>query len=136
MSTGTTVQTTSIKALCEVLDGIGLLRWLKRTMQTARSAITSRTITVMIASRNQWKLRTCSMMTVAAGWKFISHECACCAEAAPAAHAARAKLKPAGTGRRNSDGMRLMLLDPAAGFERLRDPGRRGGWGRRERPGM
>ncbi len=51
MSTGTTVQTTSIRVLCVVFEGVGLARALNRTITTSSSASTNMMIAVMMISR-------------------------------------------------------------------------------------
>src|SRR5215208_802468 len=73
ISTGISVQATSISVLWVVLEGTGLALALNFTTTMTKSASTNRVITVMITSSKLWKLVMFSITGVAASCSVYSH---------------------------------------------------------------
>ena len=85
ISTGISVQATSISVLWVVLEGTGLALALNFTTTMTKSASTNRVISVMITSSRLWKLMMFSITGVAASCSVISHGLGCAPKAAPPA---------------------------------------------------
>src|SRR5215211_1239054 len=73
ISTGISVQATSIRVLWVVLEGTGLALALNFTTTMTNSASTNSVITVIITSSKLWKLVMFSITGVAASCSVISH---------------------------------------------------------------
>ena len=85
ISTGISVQATSISVLWVVLEGTGLALALNFTTTMTNSASTNRVISVMSTSSKLWKLMMLSITGEAAGCSVISHGWGCAPKAAPLA---------------------------------------------------
>src|ERR1700738_2565099 len=73
MTTGITVQATSISVLCVVFDGVGLALALNLTITINKSASTNKVMIVMIHSKTSWNPMISSMVGAADFWKPICH---------------------------------------------------------------
>ena len=83
ISTGISVQATSISVLCVVLEGTGLALALNFITTTTRSASTNSVISVISTNRKLWNQTMFSITGEAAGCSVISHGCGCAAKAVP-----------------------------------------------------
>ena len=73
ITTGITVQATSISVLCVVFEGVGLALALNFTITINKSASTNKVMIVMTQSRMSWNQVMSSMVGAADFWKPICH---------------------------------------------------------------